>query len=125
MSLAGAPGRFIRIDPERLTMKTQNQQILELLTERGDKGINSFERLNGGIYAAQLPRCINDLRKLGHNILVSQPLKDRSVNYYLDTTPSIYSTPQKEALDEQKNPNKGRVISYSDPVLGVKGEVQL
>lgn len=61
---------------------TQNEQILSILVERGETGLNSFERLNGGVFAAQLPRCINDLEKLGYEIL-SIPQKNRSVNYVL------------------------------------------
>lgn len=94
-------------------MQTQNQYILSVLKERADKGLNSFERVNGGIYATQLPRCINDLRKQGHTILSRQE-KDKSVTYYYQepVTKLHGATSAAGSPADPKNPNKGRTIKY-------------
>ncbi len=63
---------------------TQNQELLQLLIERKVQGVNSFEPFRNN--HRQLPRMVNDLRKLGHNI-VSLPNKDTSVTYVLTDSP--------------------------------------
>lgn len=94
-------------------MKTQNETILSLLKERGEQGINSFERVNGGVYATQLPRCINDLKKAG-NIIVSKPNKDRSVTYVLWTSRAVVSAPKPKIEYAWKAWVDSEGITHSD-----------
>lgn len=95
---------------------TQNNQILALLQQRKDRGVNSFERLGKGIFAAQLPRCISDLRKQGHVIVVSLPLRDRSVNYFLLEGSLIRPANSKPLKIEPERANlaSNRITYYKD-----------
>lgn len=61
-------------------MKTQKERILDLLTEAGEKGINSFGVARD--LSLQLPARVWELRQLGHEI-VSVDKPDGSVDYIL------------------------------------------
>ena len=58
---------------------TQHEKILNILREKGEYGMNSFQYRTMFI---QLPVRIKELKRMGHKIVTS-PNKNRSVNYIL------------------------------------------
>lgn len=55
--------------------------LLRLLRERGESGVNSFERIKD-LYMVQMPVIIFRLKRKGFNI-ISEKQSDQSVNYIL------------------------------------------
>jgi len=57
-------------------MKTQQQRILELLQQRGERGLEVFEIMTprpDGLGVAQYNSRIKELREQGHNIINTKP----------------------------------------------------
>jgi len=87
-------------------MKTQHQQIIKILKERG--GMNSYEYRMQFI---QLPVRIRELKQSGYNI-VSRPEKNRSVTYILQAPRLTYQEEQqiKEEAELVRVVKNGRVF---------------
>ena len=97
-------------------MKTQQEQILELL--KTNEKVNSYD-LTYKHSIKQAPTRIHELREQGYTILTSQPLSDGSVDYYLqvdEVKPIILES-------NDNNPNKGRTVVYYNN--GVREQITL
>lgn len=96
--------------------RTQQEQILELL--KTNEKVNSYD-LTYKHLIKQAPTRIHELREQGYTILTSQPLKDGSVDYYIqvdEAKPIILES-------SSKSPNRGRTIVYYNN--GVREQITL
>ena len=67
---------------------TQYQYLINLLRERGEEGINSFERFNGRIKIGQLPARIYYLERFPYNLRIThKDMPDTSMTYILESEP--------------------------------------
>ena len=72
---------------------TQQQRILIMLREAGDKGISSFG--DARKVALQLPRVMNDLKKAGYH-WIPKKYKDGHVDYILLSEPKKPEPPKPQ-----------------------------
>ena len=84
-------------------MKSQRDKILELL-KTNDK-VNSYD-LTYFHSIKQAPTRVYELRQLGHQILSSAPLKNGSIDYYLDTQETLQTSlkSQPEGAKTERKP---------------------
>lgn len=89
---------------------TQEEQILTLLRQRGSKGVYVYELQTprpNGLGIAQYNARIFGLREKGHVI-------DNTIPGHFVLAQENVTAPQPKKAKKNKNPNKGRVISYWD-----------
>lgn len=89
---------------------TQEEQILTLLKERGSKGVYIYELQTprpNGLGIAQYNARIFGLRNKGHVI-------DNTIPGHFVLTEENITVPQSKKIKKDKNPNRGRVVSYWD-----------